>query len=212
MALFDSWINRIYGRNIVEDRFLIAVFVVGFHIVVLIWYLIEPGAVTSTTILSVGIGIIGMFIPVWIHNRKHIKTIEEQYCHKMRICVVFNYILDEIDNFNNNMQEPLDTFQKQKVFMVHYYSYEGLIRSVNSSSFMPYIIKNNVDSVFFHMLRSVTKSFDCLQPQDFITLDSMTLIRMGELFNSDYFTHDECDDVQYWLTKLRDIWPNVNNQ
>ena len=213
MARFSSWIERSYGRDLVQDRLLTVVFVVGFPIVVLIWYLIEPSAITSATVLSTGIGILGVYIAVWMYNRKHIKTTEEQYCHKMRICVVFKYILDDIDNINNNMQESPDALKKYKeVFMVNYYSNEGLIRSVNSSSFVPYIIKNDVDRLLVFMLRSITKSFDRSQIQDSITLDSMALIMMGALFNSDYFMHDRCEDVQYWLRQLRDIWPNINNQ
>lgn len=199
--------------DIVQDRFLVAVFVGAFLAIIWIWYLIEPGAITSTTVLSAIIGIIGMFIPVWLHNRKYIKTIEEQYCHKIRMCVVFKHILCDINNFNENIQKSPDGFQKFKEeFMVHYYSYEGLIRSVNSSSFVPYIIKNDVDSLLFGILRSITKSFGSSQTQDSIILGSMSLIHMANLFNSDYFTHDECEDVQDWLKKLKDIWPNVNNQ
>ena len=212
MARFDSWIERSYGCDLVQDRCLTTVFVGVFPIIVLILYLIEPSAVTYTTILSVIIGIIGVFIPVWLYNREHVKTIEDRYSHKALMCVAVNRILVDIDNFNNNMKKTPEMYQKhRKWLMVRYHSDEGMIRSINSSIFVPYGTKSTVNFLLFNIIRSITDSFNHSQIQG-ITLKPLVWINMGDLFYSDYFQHDGSDEVRNLLKTLNDTWQNINRQ
>ena len=212
MARFSSWIERSYGRDLVQDRSLTTAFVAAFPITVLMLYFIEPSAVTLTIILSISIGILGVYIAVWAYNREHVKTIEDRYLHKASMCVAVNHILVDIDNFNNNMKKSPEMYQKhRKWLMVRYHSNEGMIRSINSSIFVPYQIKNTVNSLLFNIIGSITDSFNHSQIHG-ITLKPLVWINMGDLFHSDYFRYDGSDEVRNLLTTLKNTWQNINNQ
>ena len=212
MARFDSWIERSYGCDLVQDRCLTTVFVGVFPIIVLILYFIEPSAVTLTIILSIGIGVLGVYIATWTYNREHVKTIEDRYAHRALMCVAVNRILVDIDNFNNNMKKTPEMYQKhRKWLMVRYHSDEGMIRSINSSIFVPYGTKSTVNFLLFNIIRSITDSFNHSQIQG-ITLKPLVWINMGDLFYSDYFQHDGSDEVRNLLKILNDTWQDINRQ
>lgn len=165
-----------------------------------------------TTILSIGIGFLGVYIATWVYNREHIKTIEDRYSHKALMCVAFNRILVDIDNFNNDMKKSSEMYQKHKEWlMVRYHSDEGMIRSINSSIFVPYEIKNTVNILLFNIIISITDSFNSSQIQG-ITLKPLVWINMGDLFHSDYFRHDGSDEVRNLLKTLNNTWQNINKQ
>ena len=219
MAWFNSWIEKKYGKKLVHDRTVIAAFVGIFTVVIsCLWSLLvaedDTYLAKTGTLASIGVGVLGVYIAVWLINQKRTKTIEGNHYYKLLILILVKGMFGHIIVFNNEIREArenkelsIERYRSIKnAFMSSHYYKDGFIISGNSNTFVPDGIKIGIVFLLLHIRNIITVS---KLDSPFIKPDDDLVILQGNVFNSKYFTAERDGRLQKRLKELQDMWDKI---
>ena len=219
MTWFNSWIEKKYGKKLVHDRTVIAAFVGIFTVVIsCLWSLLvaedDTYLAKTGTLASIGVGVLGVYIAVWLINQKRTKTIEGNHYYKLLILIFVKGVFEHIIVFNNEIREArenkelsIERYRSIKnAFMSSHYYKDGFIISGNSNTFVPDGIKIGIVFLLLHIRNIITVS---KLDSPFIKPDDDLVILQGNVFNSKYFTAERDGRLQKRLKELQGLWDKI---
>ena len=219
MAWSNSWIEKKYGKKLVHDRTIIAAFVGTFTVVIsCLWPLLvaedDTYLAKTGTLTSIGVGVLGVYIAVWLINQKRTKTIEGNHYYKLLILIFVKGVFEHIIVFNNEIQEAIENKELsieryrsiKNAFMTSHYSKDGFIISGNSNTFVPDDIKIGIVFLLLHIRNIITVS---KLNSPFIKPDDDLAILQDSVFNSKYFTAERDEYLRKMLKDLQDMWDKI---
>ena len=219
MTWFNSWIEKKYGKKLVHDRTVIAAFVGIFTVVIsCLWSLLvaedDTYLAKTGTLASIGVGVLGVYIAVWLINQKRTKTIEGNHYYKLLILILVKGMFEHIIVFNNEIREArenkelsIERYRSIKnAFMSSHYYKDGFIISGNSNTFVPDGIKIGIVFLLLHIRNIITVS---KLDSPFIKPDDDLVILQGNVFNSKYFTAERDRRLQKRLKELQGLWDKI---
>ena len=212
-------ITKEYGRYLVHDRFLIAMFVIAFIIMYwtvmhfLVLLLAEGNSTISTTISLVG-AFVGTYIAVWLHNQNHHKTIEDNYFYKLELLTVIDAIVENVIEFNTKFETIIarkdieNTIKiarcnhEKYIYRILFSQFDKLLASINSNMPAPVNVKSDVKLLIFKIHGAIITGLDD-QSQQPISFGRQFWVDQQRLFNSSYFTADRDVQIQKKLKKMK---------
>lgn len=214
--------GRTYGKVVWEDRWLAGVY--WFAVAEALWALgvsgmagpfFEPG-----TVVSAIVGLLGLFIALWLANRERNKRITENHFYKMQILWHIWRILDIVSShygrwdINDLMEqvgkldEPREEVDRDLRRMSNYeYDYhKSQIEILNVNAYVPADVRHNVSLLVRTARMPITWYHPHAQPESNINSAKKDLLGpLGVLMDSEYFTGDRNSDIREWLTNVNSI-------
>ena len=214
--------GRTYGRVVWEDRWLAGVYWLAVAEALLVLKasgmagsFFEPG-----TVVSAVVGLMGLFIAIWLANRERNKRITENHFYKMQILWHIWRMLDIVMSHYlqwdlNDALERLDKLDKSKeetdrdlreMSITEYDYHKSQIEMLNVNAHVPADVRHNVLLLMRDGRVPLTWYHPRAQPGSNVQLAEKDLLNpLGVLIDSEYFTKDSNSDIQDWLTNVNSI-------
>lgn len=171
-------------------------------------------------VISSMVGLLGLFIALWIVNRERNKKITENHFYKVQILWHIWKMLSDIEIYylqfkvndheerSGNLDKPKEEANKdmKKVSISVYDLHERQIETLNVNTYVPADVRHNV----LRLLRDGIGSILHYDPRfrhdlNVCTVEERLLNPLDVLIDLEYFTGDRSSDVRRWLGDVKSM-------
>ena len=214
--------GRTYGRVVWEDRWL-----AGVYWLAVAETLLALGASGTTgpffepgTVVSAVVGLLGLFIAIWLANRERNKRITENHFYKVQILwhvwrmlgtVESHYTLwdtnDSLERFGKLAKPREEMGRDLREMSISEYDYhKSQIETLNANTYVPADVRHNVLMLVRTGRMPIWWYHPHAQPGSNAYLAEKDLLDpLGVLIDSEYFTGDRSSDIREWLVSVNSI-------
>ncbi len=217
--------SRMYGRVMWEDRWLAGVYWFVFTLV--LWVVGVSGIAAALfrleIMVSMIVGLLGLFIALWVINRERNKKITEGYFYKTGILEHVERMMGAVSTFylevkymdpslmaleKESERGTLLEFSEPKVNelkdreMSHWEYYQRLAEMININTVVPAEVRVDVSVFLRRGSMAITKYLWNNLNGNKLTIQYQLLKKLDKVIGSDYFTGDSTDEVENYLRSI----------
>lgn len=216
MTRSDAYVERKYGKFLIKDLLLTAIFVIVFVAIVFLLHpfwqtgedtiLAKIGTMTSITAVF-----LGTYIALWLINQNRTKRIEENFFYKIGFLTNVQGMLHPIHQINFNIKfeteqgtNDAESITKMRPSLKEEFDYwKNELEKINSNTSVPADIRTRVHSLIHQGIKPITfATMDLKLQRRMVQTTLLDILDM--LIDSEYFT-DDCDkDVQHYLKQVKE--------